>query len=116
MNCRFPVENGCKDTTIFHSGKIFFQKNFLNCLNALIDNTEKLKLFFTHSPCRLRKTARGTPKSHKIRLPGCGTAVKKGAISKYCTEYQFGKHKSAAFEGTELPAARQKNASATASV
>ena len=42
----FFVESGCKDTTIFQTGKIFFQKFFLQSSKALKTNTNKRKIFF----------------------------------------------------------------------
>ena len=35
FNTRFLGESGCKDTTIFKTTKIFFQKKLLNNINML---------------------------------------------------------------------------------
>ena len=47
-NCRFPVENGCKDTTFFHTDKIFFQKKLHRKAITPVNHRDKNQTFFRH--------------------------------------------------------------------
>ena len=64
INCRFQVENGCKSTTFFRSGKIFFQKNRNSLLKVLSINGVGYEKNFTATSKPLCRKAAGA-------FPGC---------------------------------------------
>jgi hypothetical protein len=69
-----PLESGCKDTTFFHSRKIFFHVFPLFYRKTLSVSDKNFYLFYARTPKRLRKTPCGMPFSPKIDPP---EAVKK---------------------------------------
>ena len=69
-----PLESGCKDTTFFHSRKIFFHVFPIFYPNTLSVSGKNFHLFYARTPKRPRKTPFGTPFSPKIDPP---EAVKK---------------------------------------
>ncbi|MBQ3787477.1 MAG: hypothetical protein II849_01570, partial [Bacteroidales bacterium] len=65
----FSVESECKDTTIFQTGKIFFQKKFSKHPNHLKINTSKTEKIFSTSRSGPRKTPLPHPVFSKNRHP-----------------------------------------------
>ena len=63
----FSVESECKDTTIFQTGKIFFQKKIAKHPNNLKINTSKTEKIFSTSRSGPRKTPLPHPFSPKNR-------------------------------------------------
>ncbi|MBR1550373.1 MAG: hypothetical protein IJ634_07020, partial [Bacteroidales bacterium] len=61
----FSVESECKDTTIFQTDKIFFQKNFHPRTKHLKINHHKNKKKFNQHPRTPRKTPLPNPFSSK---------------------------------------------------
>ena len=64
---RSPVESECKDTTIFQTDKIFFQKKITKKRKPLETNSRKQQLFFSPTRAKTRRTAPPPPSPRKFR-------------------------------------------------
>ena len=67
MYSRSLVESGCKDTTIFNTGKIFFQKKFIRSTNCLYVTNKTFKLFFPASLWKHPQTDSRKPNQSRFR-------------------------------------------------
>ena len=87
FNMPFFVESGCKDTTIFQTTKIFFQKNYLNRCKVLIINSSIKEKKIIRPPKNSPKVSRNGSDSVKFRSI-CHQKSKKEAKIKLYVDYQ----------------------------
>ena len=83
MYSRSLVESGCKDTTIFNTGKIFFQKKFIRHTNCLYLTNKTFKLFFQQASGSTRKPTPRNQIKAVLGLMSPSLFQKNFAISKY---------------------------------